>query len=254
MDVDDRSAGPVSDEFRNVYDDDARADAYASLEFPNTYWLAYRDLPEIVRTWAPGRRALDFGCGAGRSTRFLRGLGFEVTGADIAAEMLDRARAADPGGDYRLVADGDVSMLPAAAYDLVQSVFTFDNVPGLERKVALFAGLRARLAPGGRLVSLVSSPDIYTHEWASFSTKQFAGNFTARDGDPVYTVMLDVPDRRPVRDELCTDARYREIYARAGLRVLDERRPLGRADEPFAWVSETTVAPWVIWVLEADGT
>lgn len=243
----------MADEFHNVYGDDARADAYARLEFPNTYWLAYRDLPEIVRAHVRGTRALDFGCGAGRSTRFVRDLGFTVTGADIAAEMLARARAADPAGDYRQVPDGDVSGLPRAAYDLVLSAFTFDNVPGVERKTALFAGLRERLAPGGRLVSLVSSPDIYTHEWASFSTQEFAGNFTARDGDPVYTVMLDVPDRRPVRDELCTEARYREIYARAGLRVVDVRRPLGRADEPFAWVSETTVAPWVIWVLEADG-
>ena len=97
--------------FRNVYGDRARADAYASLEFPNTYWLAFRDLPEIVRGCARGRRALDFGCGAGRSTRFLRGLGFEVTGVDIAGEMLERARAADAGGDYRLVPDGDLATL-----------------------------------------------------------------------------------------------------------------------------------------------
>lgn len=235
--------------FRNVYADRARADAYARLEFPNTYYLAFRDLPEIVRGCAPGPRALDFGCGAGRSTRFLRGLGFDVTGVDIAAEMLERARAADPGGDYRRVPDGDVGGLERGAYDLVQSLFTFDNVPTPERKVALFAGLRERLREGGRIVSLVSSPDIYVNEWASFSTKDFPGNFTARDGDTVRTVMLDVEDRRPVEDVLCTDERYREVHARAGLEVLDVFRPLGRADEPFAWVSETRVAPWVIYVL-----
>lgn len=241
----------MSPEFRNVYGDRARADAYASLELPNTYWLAYRDLPEIVRGCARGRRALDFGCGAGRSTRFLRALGFEVTGVDIAAEMLERARAADPGGDYRLVPDGELGALERGAWDLALSVFTFDNVPTLERKVALLAGLRERLAPGGRIVSLVSSPDIYVNEWASFSTKDFPGNFTAKDGDDVYTVMLDVEDRRPVHDVRCSDACYREAYRRAGLAVLDVFRPLGRDGEPFAWVSETRVAPWVIWVLEA---
>ena len=236
--------------FRNVYGDRARADAYASLEFPNTYWLAFRDLPEIVRGCAPGRRALDFGCGAGRSTRFLRGLGFEVTGVDISDAMLERARAADAGGDYRLVPDGDLATLERGAWDLVLSVFTFDNVPTLERKVALLADLRERLAPGGRIVSLVSSPDIYVNEWASFSTKDFPANFTAKDGDDVYTVMLDVEDRRPVHDVLCSDACYRDAYRRAGLAVLDVFRPLGRDDEPFAWVSETRVAPWVIYVLE----
>ncbi len=241
----------MDDSFRNVYDDNTRAGAYASLEFPNTYWLAYRDLPEIVRRFAPGRRALDFGCGAGRSTRFLRGLGFEVTGVDIAGEMLARARETDPHGDYRRIPDGDADGLEAGAYDLVLSVFAFDNVPTLERKVALFSGLRRRLSPGGRIVSLVSSTDIYVNEWASFSTHEFAGNFTARDGDTVYTRMLDVADRRPVADVRCSDECYREVYHRAGLEVFDVFRPLGRADEPYAWVSETRVAPWVIWVLGA---
>ena len=53
-------------------------------------------------------------------------------------------------------------------------MFTFDNVPGRDHKVELFAGLGRLLAPEGRLVSLVSSPDIYVNEWASFTTKRFA--------------------------------------------------------------------------------
>ena len=95
--------------FSNVYDDPARAKAYAELEFPGTYYLAYRDLPSIVAEHVQGRMAIDFGCGAGRSTRFLRRLGFDVVGVDVAAHMLDRARERDPQGDYRLVPDGDLS-------------------------------------------------------------------------------------------------------------------------------------------------
>jgi SAM-dependent methyltransferase len=243
----------VDETFRNVYGDRARADAYARLEFQNTYYLAYRDLPAIIRGCASGRRAVDFGCGAGRSTRFLRGLGFEVTGVDIAVEMLERARAADPGGDYRLIPDGDVGVLERGAWDLVLSVFTFDNVPTIAKKAALLTGLRGLLAPDGRLVSLVSSPEIYVNEWASFSTKDFPENRAARDGDTVRIVMLDVEDRRPVEDVVCGDACYRELYARAGLAVLEVHRPLGREDEPYPWVSETRIAPWVIYVLASRG-
>ena len=61
--------------FRNVYEDAGRAEAYSRLEFPGTYFLAYRDLPALLGRHVGGRRALDFGCGAGRSTRFLRRLG-----------------------------------------------------------------------------------------------------------------------------------------------------------------------------------
>ncbi len=40
-------------EFSNVYDDQARAQAYAELEFPGTYFLAYRDLPAPLKTYRP---------------------------------------------------------------------------------------------------------------------------------------------------------------------------------------------------------
>ena len=78
----------MSQIFRNVYSDEARASAYAELEFPGTYYLAFRDLPALIERYVPGGRALDFGCGAGRSSRFLQGLGFTVLGVDIAARML----------------------------------------------------------------------------------------------------------------------------------------------------------------------
>jgi SAM-dependent methyltransferase len=233
----------------NVYDDKARADAYAALAFPNTYYLAYRDLPAILRAHIQGTKALDFGCGAGRSTRFLRGLGFEVVGVDISEPMLERARERDPGGEYRLVADDALSGLAHGAYDLVLSAFTFDNVPTPEKKVTLFRSLKRLLKAGGCVVNLVSSPEIYVNEWASFSTKDFPENQEAQSGDKVRIVMLDVEDRRPVEDVLWTDRDYRETYDRAELTLIQTYRPLGRKDEPYPWVSETTTAPWVIYVL-----
>lgn len=236
-------------EFSNVYDDERRARAYAELGFPGTYYLAYRDLPRILADHVKGRRALDFGCGTGRSSRFLRELGFEVVGVDIAEPMIARARERDPGGDYRLLEGDGPASLPAGTYDLILSAFTFDNVPTREGKVALFRDLGRLLRARGRIVNLVSSPDIYVHEWASFSTKDFPENRAARSGDKVRIVMLDVADARPVEDIVWSDEDYRDVYRRAGLLALSTHRPLGRTGEPYPWVSETTVAPWVIYVL-----
>ena len=237
-------------DFINVYDDERRAAAYAGLEFPGSYYLAFRDLPEIFARHVTGRRALDFGCGTGRSTRFLKGLGFDTTGVDIAAEMIRQARERDPRGDYHLVADGTIGPHADSGFDLVLSAFTFDNIPTADKKIGLFQAMGAGLNPGAKIVNLVSSPEIYLYEWASFSTSDFPENRSATSGQKVRIVMKDVPDRRPVEDILCTDEEYRAIYARAGLKIVATHRPLAVGDEPIAWINETRISPWVIYVLE----
>ena len=80
--------------------------------FANTYYLAYR-LPEILSAHLIALRALDFGCGTGRSTRMLRKLGFDVTGVDISEDMLRIAKVTDPSGDYRLVPGDNLEQFSA---------------------------------------------------------------------------------------------------------------------------------------------
>src|SRR5208283_629464 len=234
--------------FVNCYADANRADAYATLEFANTYYLAYRDLPAILAGHVTGTRALDFGCGTGRSTRFLRTLGFDVTGVDVSEDMLRIARGVDPSGDYRLAPGDNFDELEGGTFDLMLSAFTFDNIPGA-MKVRIFCDLGKLLTTKGTIVSLVSSPEIYTNEWASFTTKDFPENASARSGDVVRIVVTDHKDGRPVEDILWSDESYRAVYREASLEVIEVLKPLARGDESYAWVSETTIAPWVIYVL-----
>jgi SAM-dependent methyltransferase len=204
--------------------------------------------------WLTGRQ--DGVDGAGRSTRFLEGLGFDVVGVDVSRSMLDRARERDPGGLYVLVADGPdglseglADVVPAGSLDLVLCAFPFDNIPGREKRAGTLGALGRLLTGDGRVVVVASSPELYRHEWLSFTTAAFPENRRAESGDPVRIVMKDVPDARPVPDYLWTDDDYRAMAAAAGLRVLETARPLGREDEPYDWVTETTVAPWAIHVM-----
>ena len=234
--------------FANCYEDAMRARAYAELEFANTYYLAYRDLPDIIRLHATGTKALDFGCGTGRSTRFARQLGLDVAGADIAPKMIAKAREIDPSIDYSLIQSDELRELPRDTYDLILSLFTFDNIAA-PAKLRLFRTLGALLKPSGKIISVVSSPEMYVHEWASFSTKGYPENRSARSGDRVRNLITDTSDLRPVEDILCTDESYREIYAQTGLNLVATYRPLAKGDEPYPWVNETTLAPWTIYVL-----
>ena len=238
----------VKDAFGNVYEDEERARAYATLQFPGTYYLAFRDLPGLIRRHNHGSRALDFGCGTGRSTRFLRNLGLNVIGADVSQAMLDHARALDPSGEYHLIRNNIASEFAPGSFDIILAAFTFDNMP-TETKAEVLSALRILLDPSGCLLLVVSAPEIYIHEWASFSTRDFSENRHASDGDRVRIIMLDVPDRRPVEDVFCTDAHYRRLFESAGLRVLDVQKPLANGSETTRWISETTTSAWTIYIL-----
>ena len=239
--------------FSNVYDDRQRAAAYARLGFPGTYYLAYRDLPDILSASVMGGPALDFGCGTGRSTRFLRGLGYETIGIDISPHMVALARGADPDGAYFVVPDGDYSQLGTQRFALIFSSFAFDNIPGADHRAGLLRSLGALLASGGRIVLLGSTPEIYWHEWASFTTAVFPENRGAPSGHRVRIIMKDVEDKRPVEDLIWYEEDYRVMFDAAGLHVVAEHRPLGREGEPQTWINETSVPPWVIYVLAARG-
>lgn len=235
--------------FQNTYADPRRAAAYDELELGGTYDVVFRNLPRILAEHARGRRALDFGCGTGRSTRFLRSCGFDVIGVDISAAMVALARQRDPGGDYRVIEDGDFSSLPVRGFDLVQSAFTFDNVPGWEHRTRLLRGLGDVLCGDGVLVNIVSTPEIYTHEWVTFSTRDYPENRQARCGDVVRIVTTEYSDARPVEDILWPHEDYLRLYREAGLDVVGVERPLAAGDEGVQWKSETTVPPWAVYLL-----
>jgi SAM-dependent methyltransferase len=230
-----------------VYEDAQYAGAYAALDWSGTYFLVRRDLPGIVAEHVNGRRALDFGCGTGRSTRLLTACGFDVMGVDVSESMIERARLVDPTGRYVLIRDGDLDDLDGD-FDLVLAAFPFDNIPNAQ-KPRLLSALGRRLAVAGRFVNIVSAPAIYTHEWTSFSTRGYPNNTSARDGDVVRIVTREFEHAQPAEDVLCGPDCYRDVYQRSGLDVVATYRPLGKIDDGWPWVSEMDVAPWVIDVL-----
>lgn len=236
--------------FSNVYQDTTRAKAYSKLKFDKTYYLAYRDLPNIISRYVSGKNALDFGCGTGRSTRFLQTLGYKTIGIDISEEMITIARQLDPEGEYHRIDDGDFSRLPSSCFDLILSAFTFDNIPTMDKKIRLFNGLTTLLSQNGTIINLVSSAEIYTHEWASFTTKDFPENQNAKTGDIVRIITTDIADKRPCYDIFWSEEDYTTIYSKANLHIIKKHKPLATGKEPYQWINETRIAPWTIYVLK----
>jgi len=236
--------------FENSWGNSIRSNSYSKLEFPNTYHLAYRDLPTIIANHIQGKNAIDFGCGTGRSTRFLKELGFSVIGVDISQDMLNYAKELDPLGEYLLVSNGEYKHLGIGKFDLVQSIFTFDNIPKWENRINVIESLSDLLSPNGRMILLDSNSELYTNEWASFSTKDFPKNNLAITGDIVKIIMKDVEDMSPVEDIFWTEDDYYNLFSLTGLTVEAIYKPLGYETEPYNWIMEKEIAPWIIFVLK----
>lgn|SRR2546423_3528125 len=102
---------------------------------------------QIIEGLPPGD-ALDAACGTGRYAEYLAGRGHRVLGVDSSPEMLARARARVPSGEFVL---GDLHELPLpdSSIDLVVSALALAHVPTLAPVMAEFARV---LRPGGNLV------------------------------------------------------------------------------------------------------
>ncbi len=104
------------------------------------------DRPMLARLTNRGfRRAVDIGCGEGRFCRMMQQLGIATIGIDPTAALIDRARALDPDGDYR-VGGGEALDLPDAACDLAVAYLALIDIADLSAAVA---EAHRVLAPGG---------------------------------------------------------------------------------------------------------
>lgn len=116
---------------------------------------------DVLAGLAGDGRALELGIGTGRVALPLARRGVAVHGIDLSRAMVARLRA-KPGGDEIGVTIGDFATTRVGgAFSVAYLVFnTIMNLTTQDAQVACFRNVAAHLAPGGRFVIEVSTPDL----------------------------------------------------------------------------------------------
>ena len=97
-----------------------------------------------------GARIVDIGCGEGRFSRLLSGLGAKVTGVDLTEPFIERARTLSVGDETYVVGDAEnLANLASRSFDLAVSYIVLVDLLDFERSIE--AAYRV-LRPGGRFV------------------------------------------------------------------------------------------------------
>ncbi|GII83465.1 methyltransferase [Sphaerisporangium siamense] len=127
-------------------------------------WVASSPLLDLP----PGTTVLDLGCGPGTYAVPLAERGAQVTGVDLSAVMLDRAREAarTAGLTVRLVRADMREFVEPNYYDLIISMYTsFGYFPDPAQNQRVLRNAWQSLVPGGRLLMDLFSKEIFAR-WA----------------------------------------------------------------------------------------
>ena len=163
-------------------------------EFAEWYEHWIGDAPPLIAAQdgllpvVAGERVLDIACGQGRMSRYLAQQGAHVTGVDISAAMLGRARAAGPGGiDY---IRADVTQRPGwwdgRPFDGCTCELALMDIDDL---AAAFSTVAAVLRPGGWFVASIVHPCFPGNErgrssWPPEGGYEREGWWTSPDHNP----------------------------------------------------------------------
>lgn len=144
---------------------DAMADTWETwkaqiADDPRAEWC-----DELMRRLPAGARVVELGCGGGAAETKLLAERFRLTGVDLSAEQLRRAKARVPEAEFML-ADFTEVELASSSVDAVAAFYSFNHVPR-DLLGDLLARIHGWLVPGGLLLAAFGahdSPD-WVGEW-----------------------------------------------------------------------------------------
>lgn len=221
-----------------------------SLQGEGTVYLSFRDLKEIISRAFPnqsmsGLKAIDYGCGAGRSTRYLKSIGIqEVHGFDISAEMIHQAKGFDPNGNYQLISSARLPV-DEASYDMAFMSFVTVAIDQKSEITRVFTELSRILKKGGTILSLTLSETFWNpkRQWVSYE-QDYPENYSPKSGQKSRVKINSV--NLELTDSYWKEADIIDCANKAQLALGEIYHPHGKKEDGIDWKDEYTSPPYTI--------
>lgn len=229
--------GEIAEKYNKLNADENR--------FGRTDYLITQELPGLLKKQPLNSAILDFGCGAGLSTRFMKNLGYNCIGIDISEEMLNFARRLDPSGKYvKSISDIKVPFHDQS-FDTVISIFVLFKIPSIEKMISIFKEISRVLRHDGIFIAITGSEELYKRNWLTLNVKDFPENINPKSGDICKINLSHIG--LTLHDYFWTDNDYSNAAETAGFTVLNRLYPLGKINEGIEWKDEIYYPPFVFY-------
>jgi len=220
------------------------AQDYLKTHNSNHRYLAYRDIPKLIKSYFNNGNALDYGCGLGYSTNFLVELGFDAVGVDVSDEMIKQARLQWPAYRFDTLKEQRIPY-ESNIFDVVLSSFVLFELKSLEDIVGYLKEAKRVMKTNGVFVAVTGSCQMHRPErnWVHFGTNYPENNDASSGG----TVRLFLKSANIEFTDYCWNEKdYRKAFEMAGFCIHKEMYPLGRIGDRHRWQDELRYSPYLI--------
>ncbi len=207
-----------------------------------TYEIGYDCVRELLDGRISGKVFLDFGCGTGRSTAFLKELGAGyVYGVDHDQNMIDLALATNlDGAEFLFIAD--TIPLPDESVDGAVSLTVFVEIRTIDAMRRACSEVARVLRRGSLFIVMSISPMAFGHTFRNFG---YPATERLHSGAITSAIVAAPGGQFSIDDTYWTEDDYRGALSQAGFTVaaIDYPRPR----DISAWATdEATVPPFIV--------
>lgn len=223
------------------------AEEFSTRDFSGSRYLIYREIPKLLNDLQLNKPlALDIGCGAGRSTRFLKDLGYDAIGIDINYSLLSLAKNADKDGIY-ILTDKEWPF-PSNYFELAYCQLVLPELSSKEEIRSLLISSNKVISNNGSLILVTSSPEASRPgEWISISTSFEENSLKPKSGDKVRKLLL--PENILLLDYHWEESDIAEIARVSGFELTKSVKFRALETDPYKWKDELKTPPYMAYIL-----